>query len=352
MRVTILLRSFTVGGAENMVYELARHIEKEKAEVSILCYGKREENSLSVMAEKVCPVKYLSLTGEITLASIKTVIHALDELNPDVVHAHMGSVAFASIWSWLRKKGFVATVHTRPDKAFNRKIELLLRLRLLGKKACLVAVSKENALLVKEYFHLPKGKIDNVNNGIDLSKFYESSHDTFTYINVARQDENKNQLMLIKSFANVKKKHEILRLILVGDGPLHAELKDVVKRLGIENSVLFTGNVHDVETYYAQSDVFVLCSYREAMPLSALEAMAAGLPIISSRVGGMVDIVADNGLLLEENTEEALTVAMLRMFDERANLEPLKSASHRIVQSYSAQEMAERYMKIYAHVMR
>lgn len=267
MRVTILLRSFTVGGAENMVYELARHIAKDKAEVSILCYGKREDNALSAMAEKVCPVKYLSLTGEISLASVKTVIRALDDLNPDVVHAHMGSVAFASIWSWLRNKGFVATVHTRPDKAFNRKIELLLRLRMSRKRACLVAVSKENALLVEKYFRLPTGKYDSVNNGIDLSKFYSVPHEHFTYINVARQDENKNQRMLIRSFAEARKEHSSLRLILVGDGPLHEELKDEARQLNIAESVLFTGNVSDVENYYAQSDVFVLCSYREAMPM-------------------------------------------------------------------------------------
>ena len=352
MRVTILLRSFTVGGAENMVYELARHIDKNKAEVSILCYGKREENALSAMVEKVCPVNYLNLTGEVTFASIKTVFQALDELNPDVVHAHMGSVAFASIWSLLRRKGFVATVHTRPDKAFNRKIELLLRLRMLGKRACLVAVSKENAMLVEKYFRLPAGKFDSVNNGIDISKFYSVPHEHFTYINVARQDDNKNQRMLIKSFANAKKVCNTLRLILVGDGPIHKELKEEVKKLGIEDSVLFTGNVSDVETYYAQSDVFVLCSYREAMPLSALEAMAAGLSIVSSRVGGMVDIVNGNGLLLEENNEDALTASLLWIYNERANLAPMKEISRRIVQSYSAQEMAEQYIRIYAQVMR
>ena len=304
------------------------------------------------MAEKVCPVKYLGLTGEITIASIKSVIRALDELNPDVVHAHMGSVAFASIWSWLRNKGFVATVHTRPDKAFNRRIELLLRLRMSRKRACLVAVSKENALLVEKYFRLPAGKYDSVNNGVDISKFYSVTHEPFTYINVARQDENKNQRMLIKSFAKAKKECGALRLILVGDGPLHEELKCEVKQLGIDDSVIFTGNVSDVETYYAQSDVFVLCSYREAMPLSVLEAMAAGLPIISSRVGGMVDVVADNGLLLEENMEEKLTAAMLQLYNERTELGHMKKASRRIVQSYSAQEMADQYMRIYAQVMR
>lgn len=352
MRVTILLKNFPIGGAENMVYELVRHIKQDRVNISVLCYGTRESTALSSRVEEICPVKYLGLTGEISFASIERVCQALDELKPDVVHAHMGSVVFAAIWSLFRGKGFVATVHTEADKAFNWKVELLLRVRMLFNKACLVAVSKQNAMLVKKHFKLPEWKYGCVNNGIDLTKFYSVLHTPFTYINVARHDANKNQRMLLKSFARARRQNKEMRLILVGDGPTHEELKSDAKELGIDDSVVFTGNVSDVEVYYAQSDVFVLCSHQEAMPLSALEAMAAGLPIISSRVGGMVDVVQDNGLLLKENCEDELTNAILQMYNERSSNEYLKKASLRIVQNYSAQEMADQYIEIYTRVRR
>lgn len=352
MKVTILLGSFSVGGAENMVYELVRHIDPERATISVLCYGERENNSLTKKVEAVTDVRYLGLKGGISLTSIRKVIKALDELKPDAVHAHMGSAGFAAIWSFLRNRGFVATVHTRPDKAFSSKIESLVRLRMRGKRACLVAVSKENEALVSRYFHLSQPKCCSINNGVDLARFYWKEHENYTYINVARQDENKNQRMLIRSFANLYKLCGTVRLILVGDGPLHETLKADVQALGIADAVMFTGNVGDVETYYAQSDAFVLCSYREAMPLSVLEAMAAGLPVISSRVGGLIDVVQENGILLRENSEECLTQAMLELYNSCVTLRSQwKEASKRIVQMYSAQEMAKRYMDVYSQLM-
>ena len=352
MKVTMILRDFSFGGAEHVVYELVRHIAPSQADVTIICCGTKQNNAVSDKVEAACSIKYLGLASKISLSSIWKVIKALDEINPDVIHAHMGSTGYAAIWSLVRKKGFVATVHTRPDKAFNKKIEFLLRLRMLLKKSCLVAVSKENALLVKEYYRLSEGKYTSVNNGIDLSKFYSAFHEPFTYINVARQDDNKNQRMLLKSFAKVKRQCKDTRLILVGNGPLHETLKNDAKDMGIADSVWFTGNVSDVENYYAQSDAFVLCSYREAMPLSVLEAMAAGLPIISSRVGGLVDVVQNNGILLEENSEECLTQAMINIYDNRFMRKQWQQASQTIVQRFSAQEMAEQYLRIYRQLMR
>lgn len=335
-----------------MVYELVRNLDKSKAQLSILCYGMRLENVLSEKIERECEVQYLNTPGTVTPSTILRMIKALDAMNPDVVHGHMGGVGFAAIWSLLRNKAFVATVHARPDVAFSKKIEMILRLRMLRPNACIVAVSEENRRLVKEYFGFTDEKCRWVNNGVNLARFYQMSHQKFTYINVARQDENKNQRMLLKSFAAVRAKYPDVRLLLVGNGPLHEELKEMTIQYGLEECVEFTGLVSNVEDYYAQSDVFVLSSYREAMPLSVLEAMAAGLPVIATNVGGLRELVDGNGLLIDDIDENSMADAMLTLYEDKATNGVRSAQSRRLVQRYSSERMTDHYLQIYEEIAR
>lgn len=352
INVVLAIGNFAVGGAENMVYELAKNIDKQKINLHILCYGTRRDNALSEAVEKVCDVRYLNTTGSITISTVRKVISALDEINPDVVHGHMGGIGFAAIWSFIRRRGFAATIHTRPDKAFSKKIEMLFRLRMHWPRACVVAVSEENRKLVKAHFRLRDSKCTYVNNGIDLGKFYRNPHEVFTFINVARQDENKNQSMLLESFALMRKQVPDVRLLLVGDGPLHDELQKKAVNLGLDKHVVFTGNVSNVEDYYAQSDTFVLCSYREALPLSVLEAMAAGLTVISTNVGGVVELIDGNGILIDNINATDLANAMLTVLKGKDKPHYSGCQSVKVVQRFSSREMSNKYMQIYYDLAR
>lgn len=350
-RLTILLDAFTMGGAEHMVYELAKNVDKDRFDVSILCYMRKHDTLLAQQVEEQFPVTYLHQNGTITPGSVLRIVQALQKTKPDVVHAHLGGAAFGAVWSVLFRKPLVITVHTKPEKAFTKKIEALVRMALRFGKTKLVAVSSENEALVKAYYGLDTRKCGYVNNGINLERFGRSSHKEFTLINVARQDDNKNQAALIRCFARLHQDAPNTRLLLLGDGVNHQKLKDLASELGIEEAVTFTGNVSNTEDYYAISDVYVQTSFREAMPLSVLEAMAAGLPIISTHVGGLADVVQDNGRLVPAGDEEALYRAIAEIYaaDER-KLEAMSQASQRIVKKYSAESMADEYEKIYTEM--
>ena len=347
-RLTILLDAFTMGGAEHMVYELAEHMDAQQFDVSILCYMSRKGTLLEQQVEAKFPVTYLNQDGRIAPKTILHILRAIRKTNPDVVHAHLGGAAFGAIWSVLDRKPLVLTVHARPERAFTRKIEFLVRMALRFGKAKLVAVSAENKMLVKEYFGLDEKKCACVNNGINVHRFFRKEHDGFTFINVARQDDNKNQAALIRCFAELHAQKPDTKLLLLGDGPNHSALKDLVEQLGVAQAVTLTGNVSNTEDYYAVSDVYVQCSFREAMPLSVLEALAAGLPVVSTNVGGLCDVVQDNGLLVPAGDEDALFEAMLKMYGQsREEKDAASQASLRIVEAYSSEGMARAYEKIY-----
>lgn len=350
-KILLLINQLGIGGAENMVYNLAKELTDIEADVSILCCGSKLNNALEAKAESVCKVTYLNLTGRVTLQSYLTVLREIKRQKPDVIHAHLGGVVFAAPLSILLKIPLVITAHTRPDVAFSKKIVPVLKFCMKYTNCKMVAVSKENLLPLKTYFGGCEQKYTYVNNGIDLSRFYKKQHEAFTFINVARQDENKNQIAILKAFAELYRRCKKIKLYLVGDGPCYKMLEQEISKYGLEKAVIMPGNVSNVEDYYALADVYVQASHREALPLTTLEAMAAGLPIISTDVGGMKDIVKDNGILFPDNEDYALKKAMFELMKEkRSDIIRLGDASKKLVKDYSAFAMAKKYLDMYQEI--
>jgi len=347
-RITVVINNLGVGGAERMVYELLRKIDSEHFAVCVLCYMRKGSTPLEQYVENLFPITYLNHTGHVTFKAIIRVVYAIWKTNPDLVHAHLGGAGFSAIWAVLFRKPLIITVHTKPEKAFTEKIEMFIRMALRAGKTRLVAVSKENEDMVRKHYGLDAKKAQYVNNGIDLQRFYRKEHAGFTLINVARQDDNKNQAALLRCFQKLHAAHPETRLFLLGDGDNHEALKTQAVDLAVADAVTFTGNVINTEEYYAVSDLYVQCSFVEAMPMSVLEAMAAGLPVVATRVGGLGDVVKDNGILVPAGDEESLYKAIETVYYQNtAQKDAMRQASLRLVQAYSSTGMAREYEKIY-----
>lgn len=345
--LVIILPILSSGGGAQMVFELCRAIKNSQYRVYVVCYAEQKNSALKQHLESVAECIQLDCAGRVTPSKIRKVCDAIGRCKPDIVHAHMGGVLYASIWTMMHRVPMVVTVHTRPQQSFRPAVEKLLRLRFAMGKCRLVAVSQQNKQLVDDYYSFQKDCAC-INNGIDFSRFYRVEHKQYTFINVARQDENKNQAMLIRAFARIFQKDGNCRLLLVGDGEKHTQLQQLCKELHIEQNVDFPGAVPDVENYYAKADTYVQTSHREAMPMSFLEAMAAGLPLISTNVGGVRDVVRDNGILIPDGDEEALYLAMKAIKEQsKESTERMREAGFRIVKSYSAEQMGRKYLTVY-----
>lgn len=344
-KVLMILPALSTGGAENMVYELVKNLDDKHYEPFVLCYGSKTGTHIEKLMEQICKVQYANVCGHINLFSLLKVCRKICKIKPDIIHAHMGGAVFAIIWSLFFKTPVVLTVHTKPEKAFSKSSEKVIRKFFQKDRFRIVAVSAENAHYVQAYFGI---KSDYVNNGIDIHQYAPKKHKNFTYINVARQDENKNQLSIIRAFEKIHSEYVNDKLILVGDGPTHLMLKKEVYNRKLEENVVLTGQVANPKYYYNESDVYIQSSHREALPLSILEAMAAGLPIISTNVGGICDVVSTNGLLINDNEEEALYKAMIKIRTlEKQELLEMKNSSLSKVKEYSADKMSLKYSKIY-----
>lgn len=349
-KITILLPQFSVGGAENMVYELVKNIDKEQFDVTVLCYMRPNNVHTEKQVEAFWPLIHLNQSGSITPVTVWRVMKAVRNTKPDVVHAHLGGAALGAIWSVLFRKNLVITVHAKPEGGFNRskKSRFMVQKALRQGKTKMVAVSKENEMLLQQYYGLTDDRFTWINNGIDLHRFNRKEHKHFTLINVAQHDDNKNQAALIRCFAKLRNEVPDAKLLLLGDGPYHESLIQLADELGVADAVVFTGRVPNTEDYYSVSDLYVQTSFTEAMPLSVLEAMAAGLPVVSTNVGGLPDVVQDNGLLIPPGDDEALYTAIKQIYTQgKEATQAMSRASLRIVQNYSSEHMARAYEKIY-----
>ena len=344
MKVAILLENFYIGGAQRVVSELVKNFDHNKAEIRVICTGRRSETQMARDVEKLVRVDYLNITGRNTLASFRKVFRALNAFKPDVVNAHLVGQLYAVPWGILHNTPTVITVHTRPEQGFVKKIEFLIRWALRFGKLSLVAVSRENQRLVQKYFDIGEEKVCCINNGVNTNSFYRVEHEYFTFINVARHDSNKNQVAILKCFAKLYQTNHTIRLILLGNGPDHQRLQQLSRELAIENAVEFPGMLNNVEGYYARSDVYVQASRREAMPMSVLEAMAAGLPVIATNVGGLKDVVQGNGFLYEVDDDDRLEALMGYMMQQSTSeRKTMEATSSRVAENYSAAKMAKQY---------
>ena len=346
-RILIVMGRFAIGGGENMVYELIKQLDRSKYEIMVLCTGCPIHNSLEQSVIGLVPISYLNFTGKLTVHKVLRFFRTVQKLNPDLIHSHLGGNAYTLPWATITNARLIVTAHTTPEKAFSRLSEKFVRILLKRKNFTLVAVSSENQKKMLKYFATSTEKCKVINNGIDLSRFYHIKHKGFNFINVARQDENKNQASIVRAFAKIHKCNPETGLILLGDGPEHEKLKALVSELGIDDCVYIPGNISDTEKFYATSDCYVQSSHREAMPLSVLEAMASGLPIVTTDVGGLKDVVSDNGYLVENNENRLLDAmdAILRL--KPAERAAMQESSLRIVEEYSSTTMADQYTELY-----
>lgn len=153
--------------------------------------------------------------------------------------------------------------------------------------------------------------------------------------------------MMLRAFAGFLEKGHDARLVLLGTGALEAELRKLARELDIERRADFAGFVENVQDYLVNADVFLLSSDYEALPLSVLEAMAAGLPVIATDVGGLRDIVTDNGILLPSGDQGGMTNAMKRLYEDPILRHRMGLTSKNYAVDYDVSATVDGYCRLY-----
>ena len=346
-----MLPSFDVGGTENMVTDLVSNIDMSCFQLLIIALAGARVNHLEDAVKRSGAEVYFAGKGKASIISvIYNVDRQLKRFKPDLIHTNMYAFAFAVPYVITHDVIMLRTVHNNPSKQFKSKYKKLIIFLYKRHKAVPVAISpiikKELRALypMLETIELVYNPVDTVRYAVDRSK---KKGDDIVFVHIARMMKQKNQMLLLNAFSAARKKVPGIRLIMVGDGPLSDIIKKRSGEEDLKGSVSFTGIVNDVSGSLAEGDVFVLSSDYEGLPLAALEAMAAGLPILSTDVGGMADIVTDNGYLVQAGDEKALAEKIICLASDSSIRKQMGVRSAAYAKKYDVSEFIKRYQELY-----
>jgi glycosyltransferase involved in cell wall biosynthesis len=173
---------------------------------------------------------------------------------------------------------------------------------------------------------------------------------------VGRLSQEKGHVDLISAFARLRNAHPEVdaKLLIVGDGPERSRLEAAVSALGLSERVIFTGHINNVRAFYAAADLLVLPSHSEGSPNVLLEAMAAGVPIVATKVGGVPEIVEDNksALLVSAGDSAAMATAMASLLNDKGLARRLAAnASATVAERHSPESYVNSLLGIYREVI-
>lgn len=282
----------------------------------------------------------------------------IQEFDPDVIHAHWGTYPSTVAWALSRilKKPFGFTCHAH-DIFVN---DHLLKEKIESAKVG-VTISRFNVdYLSEKITPRARDRLSVVHCGVvlDATPFKREDREPGLIVAVGRLDPIKGFDVLVDALAILKKEGRTFRCKLIGQGPLEAELKGAARRHGIEDVLELAGAMPQAEVRAAlyRASVFTLPSVvtptgdRDGIPVSLMEAMAAGTPVATTRVSGIPELVGDEveGLLVPERDAPALAKALGRFLDDPALGErTAKAARAKVEAEFDAFKEAEKMRKLF-----
>lgn len=299
-------------------------------------------NSINIINDATSTIRLLSI---------------IDEVNPDLIHAHSSKAGLlARLAAKIANKPTVFTAH---GWGFKPGVPILRRyLVRIGETFCawltdkIVCVSEYDRNLAESYKVAKSSQLCMIRNGItDTTLMAQPENSPVKIIMVARFDEPKQQEQLVACFSNISS--DSAKLILVGDGPNLDKVKQIVKNIGLEDRVIFTGDRDDVDRLLSDAHIFVLLSEYEGLPISIIEAMRAGLPVIASAVGGIPEEVADreSGFLVP-NDRSAITEKLNLTIESPSLRQQMGAAGRKIyLNKLHVNLMVEKTISVYAEVL-
>ncbi len=300
-------------------------------------------------------VKFYSLHKKkgICLKAVKQLKKILNEINPDVINTHRSVLLTYYLAFGFRKKHWkiIHTIHNVPSKESNFVTNILRKQYIKKDIIGFVGISNRITELFKQQF--PKANIETIFNGIQLKNSPTDEKKKYDFINVARFSEQKNHKLLFDAFEKIYFLHNSASLLCVGDGELFDFYKDYVSKLECKNNICFLGSSDEVYKYLAQSNIFILSSLYEGNPISILEAMNCGLPIIAPKVGGIPDVIEHNknGLLYETGNKEELVLCMERCFTSSSLIEKMSINNKKDINMFSIEHCASLYINYFYRIL-
>ena len=342
-----IIYALGTGGLENGLVNIINRMPTDKYRHVIICLTHATDFAKRITAPNVIVIELHKREGH-DLGVYWRLQKLLWTLKPNIVHTrNLAALEMQALTLLLPGVKRVHGEHGRDIYDLHGQNKKYNRLRKVMSYVVhrYIAVSQdlENWLLTT--VNIPREKVQQLYNGVDLTRFNQLDDTIKTDVlppefakgclvigTVGRVAAVKDQLTLLKAFdILVKCDSDIsdkLRLVIVGDGPLFTALKEQVSALGLEDKIWLAGDRKDIPDLLRSMDIFVLPSLGEGISNTVLEAMATGLPVVATRVGGNPELIEDHhtGILVPVGNSEEMAQVLLDIVNDKSKLSAMGAA--------------------------
>jgi glycosyltransferase involved in cell wall biosynthesis len=365
VRILQFISHLGLGGAQRMMFNLMVELDRLGLEVGAvsLCGPNGWELERRSTEEKL-QTWYLGKRPGSDPRILHRICDVVREFRPHLVHSHLCLHYVFPALARFPNLRHVTTIHL-PAQTSHRPVMWGLGRVAYRRGVIPVAVSGDVAEWVKHVYGVRDCMV--IPNGIPIAEYQcpRTSREVWRrergfqqsdvlYVCAARLAKQKNHAMLLEAFAQGPATNRSAHLLLAGDGECRLALEAQVRVLGLQGRVHFLGLREDVSEVLAAADAFVLASHAEGNPLSLMEAMAAGLPVVATAVGGVPEIVEHQkqGLLVKPQDCHQMAAAMVRLLqDPGTRLAMGRAASRRAEEEFSAARMGRAYRDFYEQLL-
>jgi glycosyltransferase involved in cell wall biosynthesis len=344
-------------GAEAVVFELCKglsSIEDIELCAVILNNGRLSELCCaSGIRTLVIDEQSLGTTG-----IVKELIKITRSFRPHIIHSHRYKeniiASLCAVTAGFPK--LVTTVHGLPEAAYSSKTRMILLINSLIMRYLFSAVVSVSNDIMR---HLAKAygsnrKLKRIYNGIDIPEAFNKIPGSFVLGSAGRLVKIKDFPLLIEAAGLVHAEQPDAMFLLAGDGPEKEVLNEKIRDLELTDNFEINGHVKDMNLFYKSLDIYVNTSQHEGIPMTILEAMARGIPVVAPAVGGIPEIITsdEDGILVKERTAPAFARSLLALINSPEKIQKIGLAARkRIKDEFSNSKMTSAYHDLYSELV-
>lgn len=360
MKIVYVLKTLSKGGAERVISNLANYSINKGDEVYIITLidSKIEYKLNSKVSVITCGGglnKFSKVFSFFHL--VKFIRKKLSEISPDIILSFLPQANFVTLLANRNK--FSTIISARNDHKIefpNRKYKFLMRWLYPKADAFIFQTGDQKKYFEEIGLKKMHAIIPNPIDDDFVVEPYKGKREK-NIVSIGRLVRQKNQKLLIESFSEIYREYNDYKLIIYGEGKLKDELNKYIMDLKLDNSVMLAGNVDNIKEKIYKSSLFVLSSDFEGMPNSLMEAMALGVPSISTDCpcGGPKTLIENgvNGVLVEVNNKVQMVNAIKKVLDDEEFSRKISLNAHsNICEKYNSRSTYERYYHFFTKVIK
>lgn len=359
--------SGTGGGPEKTIFLTAQKMNPKRFETHI-CYSRNRNDPEFNWMKGVHHLRKGIFYGEYVekhpfdLGLLRHLLAYCRDQGIDVIHTHEYKTDVIAAWLKPRVPAkWVSTFHSANAGNLKLKFYQALAYRALKKADRVMTVSPHQKELLLEK-GIPSAILTVLPNGVDTEMFAPTGNeenlraewgipgDAVVLGFVGRLSKEKNIPLLLEAFSQVVQEHKKLFLILAGEGPERKNVEKLISELGLQEKARLVGFLENTVPFYSSIDLFVQSSDTEGMPNTVLEAMAMGLPVVATEVGGVGELIQNNeeGFLVPAGDAGRLAQSMIKLIESPTLREEMgKEGRAKVVQQFSFDARVKKLEELY-----